>query len=68
MGTVAVAVTVSIVVAWLPAIPLAPAPTDPQCYNNQEYRNTHEQECMIDQVGVPWPGGDSGGDGGGLHL
>lgn len=45
---------------------LAPAPTNPLCYNSASYRDTHEQECIIDRI----PGAGStptrGGHGGGL--
>lgn len=49
---------------------LAPAPTNPLCYNSAAYRNTHEQECIIDRVGrtgsTPGGGGGGGGFLGGL--
>lgn len=37
-------------------IPASPAPTNPLCYNSQSYRNTHDQECLIDPV--PFPGSE----------
>ena len=51
----------------------SPAPTNPLCYNSEAYRDTHEQECLIDQVaparGNPGGGGPSrpGGLSGLLH-
>lgn len=46
------------------------SPTNPACYNSPNYRNTHEQECLIDPIhpgsGANQPGGSNDGDGGGL--
>jgi hypothetical protein len=44
-------------------IPLAPSPTNQLCYNSPAYRNTHEQECVIDTVSAnPREGGDGSDD------
>lgn len=37
-------------VALAPPAGAAPSVTNPLCYKSQAYRNTHEQECLIDQV------------------
>lgn len=51
-------------------LPLSPAPTNPACYNDPNYRNTHEQECLIDRFhpgsGVNQPGGGPPPPDGGL--
>lgn len=31
-------------------ISLSPAPTNQACYTSQAYRDTHEQECLINQT------------------
>lgn len=41
-------------------IPASPAPTNPLCYSSQAYHNTHEQECVIDQVPTAGHGGNKG--------
>lgn len=56
-----------VVVGFL-ILPLAPAPMNPACYDNPNYRNTHEQECLIDPVhkgsGANQPGGGPAPPGG----
>jgi predicted lipid-binding transport protein (Tim44 family) len=45
-------------------VPLSPSPTNPLCYNSQTYRDTHEQECLIDNVHAGPSKGHGGGGGG----
>lgn len=49
-------------------VPLNPSPTNPLCYNSPAYRNTHEQECVInnDASGTPHPPGSGGAGNPGL--
>lgn len=39
----------------------SPSPTNPLCYDSQSYRNTHDQECLIDPVPAPGSEGSTGG-------
>lgn len=57
---------VAVITLGLGFAPLSPSPTNPLCYNSQIYRDTHEQECLIDRVQAkPSTSGNPGGGGGG---
>ena len=41
--------------------PLSPAVTDPRCFSDQAFRDTHEKECLVDQVVATPSEGPTGG-------